>query len=571
MEEQNASRHGRGFIALAVFFLIATAMIALQIYGWPYTIDDAYILIRYADHLGRGLGLVWNIGESPPVEGFTCFLWTLLLTPIVRLPGEAIVLAKGATMLASVLLLWLVWQSSKWLHKDSLSKSSLWHLAPVAVVGLFPGMVLHGASALETVPYTVFIVAGLLMFSREQDRGGKPWIPWSALLLACAAMTRPEGVMAAVPCAIALLWRVKNGAARRRQVLSWFGLYAMLLTLFFTFRRLYFLAWLPNTYYTKVGGLGVEDRFIHGLRYILSCLATMAGSHAHRNMMTATHITLAAVVGIILAGACFLAVRRGLEGRILCGVFVLFTGAIIYEGGDWMPMCRMFVPVLPLAVLVIAAGFCELNTRGYLRKYRAEIRLSVVVLPLLGAGYLYTIYYERNHGRGWMVNAEGNDRVYRSLAEYIRDNAGQGDSLAMMDIGYMGYVNRDLDIIDISGLVDRTIARAPGGFLTKRYDPAYILEQHPRFMILVPDVVVHQSGEIIAAPQRDEKGDILIPPGWAREGVRIVPGLHVDRSIASHPDFARAYRFVLAYNHRANWQPRSDYWLCLFKKVLEED
>ena len=41
--------------------------------------DDAYISFRYARNLADGLGLVWNAGER--VEGYTNFLWTLMLAP----------------------------------------------------------------------------------------------------------------------------------------------------------------------------------------------------------------------------------------------------------------------------------------------------------------------------------------------------------------------------------------------------------------------------------------------------------------------------------------------------------
>ena len=37
--------------------------------------DDAFISFRYADHLARGLGLVFNVGER--VEGYTSFLWVV--------------------------------------------------------------------------------------------------------------------------------------------------------------------------------------------------------------------------------------------------------------------------------------------------------------------------------------------------------------------------------------------------------------------------------------------------------------------------------------------------------------
>jgi hypothetical protein len=39
--------------------------------------DDPFISFRYAYNLVHGNGLVWNVGER--VEGYTNFLWTLLM------------------------------------------------------------------------------------------------------------------------------------------------------------------------------------------------------------------------------------------------------------------------------------------------------------------------------------------------------------------------------------------------------------------------------------------------------------------------------------------------------------
>ncbi|MDP6931537.1 MAG: hypothetical protein QGG40_01415, partial [Myxococcota bacterium] len=45
--------------------------------------DDTFISLRYARNLVEGHGLVFNPGE--PVEGYTNFLWTLLLAFVIRL------------------------------------------------------------------------------------------------------------------------------------------------------------------------------------------------------------------------------------------------------------------------------------------------------------------------------------------------------------------------------------------------------------------------------------------------------------------------------------------------------
>ena len=41
--------------------------------------DDAFIAFRYVSNLHDGHGLVWNRAPFQPVEGYTSFLWVVLL------------------------------------------------------------------------------------------------------------------------------------------------------------------------------------------------------------------------------------------------------------------------------------------------------------------------------------------------------------------------------------------------------------------------------------------------------------------------------------------------------------
>ena len=50
--------------------------------GWReflFLTDDAFIAFRYASNSLRGFGLVWNPPPFAPVEGYTSFLWVVLL------------------------------------------------------------------------------------------------------------------------------------------------------------------------------------------------------------------------------------------------------------------------------------------------------------------------------------------------------------------------------------------------------------------------------------------------------------------------------------------------------------
>lgn len=54
--------------------------------------DDAFISFRYAEHLATGQGLVWFPGDR--IEGYTNFLWTLLMAIPMLLGWEPILFAQ---------------------------------------------------------------------------------------------------------------------------------------------------------------------------------------------------------------------------------------------------------------------------------------------------------------------------------------------------------------------------------------------------------------------------------------------------------------------------------------------
>src|ERR1700738_1680717 len=79
---------------LALAGWATAALVVAALFLWlteqcrPFTIDDAFISFRYAENLARGAGLVYNPGER--VEGYTNFLWVLIIAAVYRLGGESL-------------------------------------------------------------------------------------------------------------------------------------------------------------------------------------------------------------------------------------------------------------------------------------------------------------------------------------------------------------------------------------------------------------------------------------------------------------------------------------------------
>ena len=76
---------------ICVILLAACALIGL-ILGWRlfwFLTDDAYIAFRYVSNSILGYGYVWNPPPFRPVEGYTSFLWVVLLDGVWRIAGIA--------------------------------------------------------------------------------------------------------------------------------------------------------------------------------------------------------------------------------------------------------------------------------------------------------------------------------------------------------------------------------------------------------------------------------------------------------------------------------------------------
>ncbi len=68
--------------------LLAAPVLLAHIFVFNFVTDDAFISFVYARNLARHGQLVFNLGER--VEGYTNFLWTVLLAGFLKvgLPAE---------------------------------------------------------------------------------------------------------------------------------------------------------------------------------------------------------------------------------------------------------------------------------------------------------------------------------------------------------------------------------------------------------------------------------------------------------------------------------------------------
>jgi len=117
MREAEAQTEGRGFAAakryVPVLLLICLLLFLFASRFW-FVGDDAYISFRYARNWAQGNGLRYNPGVTPPVEGFSNFLWTASLAATHLAGLDMVVLAPWISLFLAFVLVGLVF---RYLHR----------------------------------------------------------------------------------------------------------------------------------------------------------------------------------------------------------------------------------------------------------------------------------------------------------------------------------------------------------------------------------------------------------------------------------------------------------------------
>jgi hypothetical protein len=486
---------------LLISLLIVTA-------GWMvwlavYQVDDAFIVYRYARNLARGDGFVFNSGER--VEGVTCFLWTVALVPFslagLPLPRVAPVLTAIAGLSCLVLV------ARRHAESEGRARIEYRDLTPSLLLSASPAFAYWSVGALETVPYALLLTLAAQAHARERFRGG--WI--SAVWLGIAGLVRPE-----TPLLVAALGADRARTHGLKATLRWLGIVAAIVGPFILFRRLYFGAWLPNTYFAKAGA-SLAVQLTNGGTYLSGCLASLIPSFG------VSGIPIAIIGALAFAVLCAFA-WRGTALRTEAIVVLAVAASIVVDGGDWMVLSRFWVPALPCLAVIVGAALLRLAAWRRLGLAAA----AVLVAAIVANGFVEGVR-QRNGGPGLLINALGYQEAHLKIAGFLNDRGAPGDAVALMDIGIIGWNADRLRVIDITGLTDHDIARAPGGFLDKRFDVGELLARNPRFFVLVD-------------------------------------GFPADLRIYADPEFASHYTARFAVDHRARWTPASSYKMVVFER-----
>jgi arabinofuranosyltransferase len=452
--------------------IIALAAVVIAACWWPirmrFPFDDTYITFRYAANLAHGFGIVWNAGTivvptGAHTEGYTNFLFVLLLTPFVWLGCDLVIVSQVigvvAVIISAIAIYRIVSCRGKWHLPDHgmerANAISPYSLFAIALFLLDPFIWMNAYSGLETSLFTMWLVLSLWAFTTKRTE-------LAFMLATFAALTRPEGaLMGMVLLIVALKQKLQNPNEEIPATLEdhapvsvlsyWVSAFVLPLVLYAGWKFWYFGNVLPNSFYIKVAqitgalflpGRGTMRIFYTGLWYLLP-FGIIAVWKGRRNAA----VQIAALWCWLLSG------------------FYLFSQLI---QNDY----QRFTNSIEVMLIVLAGIAIGSMTQ---KRWVASVAMIVVI----AASIIWSLYFRGGLGYIQRMNEELNPysrvaKVFKSIPDH------EEVTLAWGDAGRLPYYS-GLRNIDPVGLNTNEIAHA------------------------------HSAGEVIAFIMKSKPDMIIIP------------------------------------------------------------
>lgn len=404
--------------------------------------DDAFISFRYAKNLVDGHGLAWNIGDPNPVEGYTNFLWVLLIAIGEYFNFEIISWSMMLSMLFGLGTLLFTYQLCL-----TVLDSKLLGLLAVFLLGTNFTFSSYLTGGLETQLQTFLIVISsyftfLLIKKKSFDK--KSALALSVLFSLCI-LTRIDSILFCLPLFIALIWR----CWKSDQTTSDKTIFSSLLSLpgilvlasWILFKWNYYGDILPNTFYVKASGHFALMTILRGLVY-------------NARFIISYGLILFLVILLVTPN-----IRKALWQNLPLKIcIVLIASWVVYMikvGGGFMEF-RFFVPILPFIFLVVTKMIVFLKQN--------QLRFALVI-SLIFFSMHHAVFYDTSYGiestRDLNALIKSKNHAWQEIGMVLGELFGNPNhqvKIAVTAAGAIPYYS-SLKSIDMLGLNDKWIAR----------------------------------------------------------------------------------------------------------------
>ena len=441
-------------------FLGTAVVLGALVARFNFVSDDAFILFRYSKNFAAGLGLVYNPGTTPPVEGYSEFLWAVLLGGVEKLGLEVTFWARFLTIAGSLALLFHTLTFCA--GKLGLGRAGL--LAAGLFFGTNPtvGIWTTGGLSSSLFALSIFLCFRALFDDPARPRG------WSAGFWGTATcLFRADGpfwivVLLFIALVAHLLARRSNDSSERDPAVFFPGFLRVCIvlivvgTLFIAWRMNTYGDYLPNTARAKVGmsALSLE----RGGKYLLHYWA----------VLPAVLITFG--YGLVHLLKCL---RRGGRIDVISAAFLMAAATFTYSiivGGDFMAMGRFFLPAIPFLALLFGAMVERMQIA--FKSFGLVVAAILVASNVAPAADVYFSPASLRESLGFRWSS-GNYVSEFTFWQGMRDRCdewsliGKGlalhrspdESIALGPIGAVGYYS-GMKIYDLYGLTNKEVLEA---------------------------------------------------------------------------------------------------------------
>jgi arabinofuranosyltransferase len=423
-------------------------LLANVAYVHRFTVDDAYITLRYSRNVAEGLGPIYN-AVGPRAEGYTSFLWMAILAVPHLLHVDALLVAKalGVVVTLATCALLFVWASSE--ARGAAARPFAGGMA-VAAYAALPRTAIHAVSGMETALFTFLLSAALFACARYV-RDGRAWSKPFLFASIAASLTRPEASVAMGAAAATALVLVP-AEERRLAVRTWIPVLFGSLVAYELWRIRYYGLPAPLPFYVKLGSA-----------------VALPGAEPVDEWLR-SELPIAAPVSIALV-TFPKHLRPPLVAVVILAVFFLFPRHLMgYDSRYLSPLDPAMCVLFGIGLGRLVAPRTESDGQG---ESSWMLAAAAAGLPLLvSASQARSALSDR------IDYADGLSAAHVALGGDLARLGLPDRRLALSDAGAIPYLS-GWWTLDLVGLNEPHIA------ITGKCDPAWVLSQSPDVVVLV--------------------------------------------------------------------------------------
>ncbi|MFC2144644.1 hypothetical protein ACFLQM_03045, partial [Acidobacteriota bacterium] len=414
--------------------------------AWHWTMDDAFISLRYVENFWGGAGLVFNPGER--VEGITNIGWVVVLLPISRFLDPVVAAKVLAAVFLGLAFLGMIRLGLAVAHSIGQREMGLpihlYVVPPVLFALVQFELMFFSASGMETALIAFGLVACAVLLVK--DRGLVPAAAISALLFS----VHPEAV---------LIWPLTQlflVAGKGRDGLAGFWkantVFVGIVAGITFWRFLYYGSFLPNTAVAKTTSLiGIAERsygVLAGNCPIVPPLLAGIPTYLLVAVGVSTIFLVKARAGAFLGAAYF--------------VGILFA---VYAGQDWTSLGRYFAPFVPVTMISLWWGMVAIMEWLWGRAgWRRELMVLVAIGLVTAIGATFGVRTLTRLTQKQLERYPGYVMTSSYLIEpanWISQHVPASSVIATRRIGAVGFYSGHRVFDWKWGLTDPEVARWP--------------------------------------------------------------------------------------------------------------